>query len=885
MRSIAALHEHESIFIAPPSQRPVLAALTDLSQAGLVAPFHWLESVPDLDAPGVRQLPIDPHLVTVRGGEVVASRYSRVVNRHGLTTLRLVVVVPVGHPAQDALTAHTELRYLNLGVSSAAHREPIRVLIPWSAEPLSADLGHQGWSNVMLSPESTADPGFTALAWWANPESIPGAAAIGLAVQAGIAGSVTEAPNDGQGGSVSTAVRVVRSFVRQTDAHAVEDDLRSRVMHIDGTLPQPVRADTNLRIPAYDDPEVRVTETAQAWYQRHSSSLRRKPIDVPAAGEGRTMSFGQALQLFFSFMIKALLGAPGDWLRSQIRSAKASIAASVGQMVFGEGSAITVVVGGVDANGRNAGWRELVAAAQTASQGMPDASFRQAQPRPRDFAALWQDLLSGARALADGSGFDKLGLGVYEGYIPQRDTIAPARDGDGSFVMTQSIGSYPAGTVLHAWDHLEIERVVADLVALSTVQGPQAQAAYQTAQAITQWQKRGMRRYLPLIGFYITSTFDQTRKDIAELVERLRVLLAEDIDAQMERRQRRLALIMRVLAAVLVIVLLGAAFLGVLGKVDWLVVALVCLGTLLIWGVTALVTFMTQQREVFRLIFQARAREEQLPVINANLCLAVEDLASLGEAYAQFDRWASVLTSFLSDPLGDRGTARTAQEHVTQLPVPIQRVVVHADADAVANTAAELRAAVFTVGWISDAWGAMGAFLKDDLSPDQLSRLNARQLEIFAEPGSPGSALSNWATGLETKGVRSTLGDSRWQRCLKILGSANGPDLRLTAATPDGGARLVVDYRQDLSESKPGEVVTDLFDVSARMGQERWTTSEGHWFREQHDGMSATMVLADATAPIRPEGFVFHPSSGGEHAAEPDDVDAIPPLSVGPLEY
>lgn len=885
MSSIAASHEHESIFIAPPSQRPVLAALTDLSQAGLLAPFHWLESDPDLDAPGARQVPIDPHLVTVRGGEVIASRYSRVVNRHGLTTLRLVVVVPVGHPAQDALTAHTELRYLNLGISSAAHREPVRVLIPWSAEPLSADLGHQGWSNVMLSPESTADPGFTAMAWWADPESIPGAAAIGLAVQAGIAGSVTEAPNDGQSNSVSTSVRVVRSFVRQTDAHAVEDDLRSRVMHIDGTLPQPVRADTNLRIQAYHDPEGRAIEAAQAWHQRHASTLRRKPIDMPVAGEGRTMGFGQALQLFFSFMAKALLGAPGDWLRGQIRSVKASIAASVERMVFGEGSAITVVVGGVDANGRNAGWRELVAAAQTASQSIPDDPSLQAQPRPRDFAALWQDLLSGARALADGSGFDQLGLGTYEGYIPQRDIIAPAPDGDGSFVMSQSIGSYPAGTVLHAWDHLEINRVVADLTTLSTTPGPQAQAASQTAQAIRQWQERGKRRYLPLVGSHIASAFGQTRKDIAEYVERLRALLAEDIDTQMERRQRRLAVIMRVLVVILLVVLLGTVLLGALGKISWLVVVLVCLGALLFWVLTALITFMTQQREVFRLIFMAETRDEQLPVINANLRLAVEDLASLGEAYAQFDRWASVLTSFLADPLGDRGAARTVQEHVAQLPAPVQRVVVHADADAVANTAAELRAAVFTVGWISDAWGAMGAFLKDDLSPDQLSRLNARQLEIFAEPGLPGSALSNWATGLETKGVRSTLGDSRWQRCLTILGSANGPDLRLTAATPDSGARLVVDYRQDLSEFKPGEVVTDLFDVSARMGQERWTVREGHWFREQHDGMSATMVLADATAPIRPAGFVFHTSNGGERAAESDDVGAIPLLSIDPLEY
>jgi len=39
-----------SVFIAPVSQRPLLAALTDLSGAGLIAPFHWVESAPDAGA-------------------------------------------------------------------------------------------------------------------------------------------------------------------------------------------------------------------------------------------------------------------------------------------------------------------------------------------------------------------------------------------------------------------------------------------------------------------------------------------------------------------------------------------------------------------------------------------------------------------------------------------------------------------------------------------------------------------------------------------------------------------------------------------------------------------------------------------------------------------
>ena len=165
----------------------------------------------------------------------------------------------------------------------------------------------------------------------------------------------------------------------------------------------------------------------------------------------------------------------------------------------------------------------------------------------------------------------------------------------------------------------------------------------------------------------------------------------------------------------------------------------------LVWLIASVAVFVSQQREVFRLIAAAQLRDRRLPVINANLRLAIEDLAAQGEAYAQFDRWASVLTSFLTDPLGERDTERTAREHLTRLPIPIQRVEVEADDESLADAAAELRSKVFTVGWAGQAWEALNARMKEDLTPDQRSQLKSRQLEMFSESGAEGSALSNWA--------------------------------------------------------------------------------------------------------------------------------------------
>lgn len=284
-----------SVFIAPVSQRPLLAALTDLSGAGLVAPFHWVESAPDAGADAAGRA-ADPALVSVRDGRVSASRYSRVVNRHALRTVRLLIVVPVGHPDQDALSSQTELYFHGLGITSTARRECTRVLVPWSARPLAAELGRSGWNNVMLSPEATADPAYSPTPWWEEPECIPGAAAVGLAVQAGLCGAVEDAPHDGRRTTSSTYIEVTRSFVRMTDAHAAEDELRGRVMRMDGRFPRPTRAETGVWIAPYPDPADRATTAARAWGRRHRSALRRPMAPVPDE-EHEQIGFLQALSL------------------------------------------------------------------------------------------------------------------------------------------------------------------------------------------------------------------------------------------------------------------------------------------------------------------------------------------------------------------------------------------------------------------------------------------------------------------------------------------------------------------------------------------------------------------------------------------------------------
>ncbi|MCR2052812.1 hypothetical protein NSA19_08140 [Actinomyces bowdenii] len=866
-----------NILIAPASQRPVLSALVDLSACGLLSPFAWIEAGAEPQSGHDRY---DPALVAVGEGRIAASSFSRVVNRYGLRTVRLVVVVPAGHRSQDALSATAEQFYQLLGLPDGVGRESVRVVVPYSDDPLPVELGRIGWHEVMLSPESTADPAHSAIPWWTRPESIPGAAAVGLAVQSGIYGFVGAAPHDARHEENSYDLGVARVFARTMDARGVEEELRGQVTRVDQRYPQPTRADTGVLIPPVPDPRARVEATAKAWEARHLPSLRRPAVPLPQGPEERSLGLWEVLGLFLSFLGKALIGAPGEWLRSRIRAAKASIAAGVASTVFGQDSPVRVVVGGVDSLGRTIAWKELTQAARSASASLPEDFPRSEQPARRDFGALWQDLVSGSIALLDGSSCANLGISAYEGYLPDRRSVAPGAGQEAAMVITEPLGAVPAGTVLHAWDQLEIERVSAELRRVSQSREPSAQAAARQLGGLEQWRALHGQQLLPRLGMALARCFSSTRQDIAALAAELQELDSEEPGQELDQRQRRLARLMRIMLGALAVVLVVLVGLWALGRMGWTGLLALGLGALIVWLVAALLTFISQQREVFRILFRIQARDERVPVLSANLRMAVEDLAAQGEAYAQFAQWTTIVSAFLADPLGERSAEPSAEPGAACLPDAAQRVAVTADPQHLADTAAQLRTRAFTVGWLTHAWDAMRQSVGLDLDPEQRNRLATRQLTLTAESGEPGSALSNWAQGLASKGVRSQEGARIWQRCLDSLASDEGPRLRLEALAP-AGRRPLADYRQDLMGTGSHPVVLDTLGPLARSGPACLTAGSRAWLRSRREGLSETMVLVESTDPIAPEDFIY-PAPQEQVASALETMDYFTPASHQP---
>lgn len=861
-----------AILIAPPSQRPILEALADLSAAGVVDPFTWIEAPPDPSSARDRE---DPRALAVTDGEVHASTFATQTNRRGLRRVREVVVVPVGHPEQDALSASAENFYQGLDVVGSARTQHVRVIVPWSAEPLPAELGRPGWHGVMLSPESTAEPDFTAVPWWGAPETIPGAAAAGIAVQAGILRGLDDAPVDDAGRSISADIEVIRSFARRVDADAVESGVRRRVLHLGEDVPAPTRSG-GASVPPFASPQTQVRETAQAWADAHASEVRRAGPQLPAS-TGETVGFLAALRLFLSFLLQALISAPENWLRRTLHSAQTTLAGGATTTIFGRDSAVSVIVGGVGPDGSTAGWRQIRDAAREVESTEAGGHPRSGPSARREFASLWTDLLQAGRGLLDGSGASRLGLEAGVGYVPRRSLISLPLEGDGTYSIDEPIGSLPGDLRLHAWDQLEIQRVRNELERTVQTGAAGAQSATQHLAGIDRWRERTGRSLLPLIGAHLSRWFVATRQDIRRVQTELDRLQSTDPDAQLGRTQRILAWILR---GLLLVAVIAGIVLGVLAHRDVIETSTLWIGlaiTVVVWLIASFVTFFLMQREVFRLLHLRSERDQRLPVLREMLRMASEDLVALGDAYDQFDHWAMLQTCFLAAPLGH---ARDDSEETgldTQLPAGVQAPRATAPEGELDDVAAQLRTTLFGVGWLDDSHKDFEATLLDDLTPDQ--RIRVRQAggrpltKILASSADPGSELSLWTEAVRRRGIRSAHGERMWENCLERLTSEHLLDLRILQG--DGAqqrSESLEALRTELFAPRRSAIVDAVLDVGSRTHESRQVEPSANWSREVPVGLGSTVVLVQSTRPIPQEGFVY-PLAGTHDQGRWDAID------------
>ncbi len=110
----------------------------------------------------------------------------------------------------------------------------------------------------------------------------------------------------------------------------------------------------------------------------------------------------------------------------------------------------------------------------------------------------------------------------------------------------------------------------------------------------------------------------RTVREVRELLARIKARAdAVDMSAEIKARQRRLALLMKIFAGVLVVSLVVAGVLVGIGRLNFLWGASIAVGALLAWVIASVVTFMRGQRDLFREMAKRqrsrRARHSAVP--------------------------------------------------------------------------------------------------------------------------------------------------------------------------------------------------------------------------------------------------------------------------------
>lgn len=843
-----------TIFIAPPNQRRILSAMLDLSSAGYLLPCVWWESSQNpLEAPDRA----NPTLLYIAHGKVQPVTLQQIMTQHGLKLLRMVLLVPIGNEEYVALPRHAETYFHDIQITGGVEAHRMRVLIPYGDAYDENACGRAGWYDYMLSPESTRAPEHPAVQWWTNEERLPGAIAFGVATHGGVLSGVGESPSDQLGADISDDIIMTRQFMRVADLSEVDQQLREKVLDVRSYPPRPRRLDQGQAIQPYPHPHQAAAYLADVWAQTNAPLLITARQQIPQHKEER-VGAGQILKQFFAFFFQSLIGAPGRWLDRMIVQTKAAIADRVSTVVFGAHAPISVIVGGVSAQGVPVNWLELNEAAGQLRTAMAHEGLAMPIPAERPLANLWTDFRSAICSMVDGSGYQRLKIRAGEYYIDNWDAIIALEDKESTFTVTTPSKFLPHGASVESWQVSraeDLDRVME--TALKHEQSSVVEREHERRE-LAEWRNRNFTRFIPRIGLHLAQWGNNLKAESQFYMTEIQKLSNTEVAVDMHAQQKRVARLLRI---IFLLALLGvAAFLG-LYFLAWIgaVLLSVFLGiTFLSWLFGSAIAFYQGQRQVFALLHTRQTSDETLKVYTENLARVLDDMQAVALAHRQLDQWATLMRAFLKDPLPVEKKRTDAVRTDVVLPEGIHVEKITASQESIAEAAAKLRAGIFRQGWLTQAWEAAAEKKIAFFTPDQQQLYRDRQFPMEAESARPGDALCNWAQGAHRYGVLSQHGDRLWETCQNHIKQVGTSFMQMNL-TSEG-----LSYEQFINgftNAATGSVDREILTASARADNKALTPMETRFTHTSEDGLSHFMLMVDQTRSLFASDLVFSKKS------------------------
>lgn len=752
-----------TVFLAAPGLADgVLAALTDLSAAGLVEPFHWV-SRPAESAP-------PPSLLRVDSGRQSDVTIQQIVAGERADVVRVCALVPLTGD-DTPLTLQQERFTADLLASTFASARTVRLrcgLVVPGMPPSTATAAVDGWHNVTIAPEDSRGPDMGRL------QLPPGAsrAVIGrhtapvVAALLGLWSGLDHHPLDDAPVPPGQVIRLARSFYRRVDTGDAEATLRNRLLAQDGRLPLP--SDQSSPVVYVHDVGLATSTMAERLWHKHAAILKGPRREYDAARAAEKIGAWQALKMFFGFLWAAIKNAPAAWYQRMVDSVSTGIASTVNKAVFGSDSAYEVVVNGRTARGERAEWSDIPAATAqlTGSLGAPDdAGGHRARS---DLSGVWQDYGRAAMTLADagarGGDLPPVQVGSNRGVLADAATVVPGRaqrftDIPGAIaasVRTDGVDATdPLGIINLRHKLGELERTPEN--------GLQARA---TINAMDAWQRQNANSFGVAVGRRLATAF----ADVFGEVQRLFNALSTAPEPPPEPgRNNRLA---RWIQVTLLVWVLLSAVLGYVVYRDllkWWWAVLIAVFALLLGIGLCCRAFLRSQQELFQLMNKRRALMNRREVDLENLRTALRDLNRLSQAYGEYLCWSRALGAFLAAPLGpDVQQARATLRVSWGLPLTTAVGYAGPPTNEIDNAVEYLRRELFGPNWLSPAWEHLITSADPTVAGGR--EVIAENSPLWREPGyGSRSLLDRWSSDLFTGARVSTGADAAWQRAQLAL--------------------------------------------------------------------------------------------------------------------
>lgn len=853
----------DALTILVGSSGPAVAlhdALRDWSAEGLLNVFVWVTAESAMTADPVGLLVDNGAEEGVGVSEVLARRQPRVVR---------VVSLNMADGSDRNTTEPTKrLASLVRAAGGDVKLVTMRLFLVDPARTCQEPRPVEGWHNVLLSPEDAQSPTslkmslpstttVTDFGAWAAPS---------VAALTGLYAGLATSPFDLAAPLPGIQVRVARAFFRRLDATAVENDLRAQVLSLGGNYPEVRDGSQESQYIEDSGVELATSTMAKALWSQHQHLLKGARVKATAAP---VQSIGplRALKMFFSFLLSAVKNAPVAWWQSVVAGTKAKLASGVQNAVFGDSdSQYRVAVTGM-AEGASLTLRERLAAIRSMERAVA-SEFRE-QVVHADLSELWKDYVAGALTLLDGGqrqqAMPPVQIGAQRGVLAWASQCVPDQSHafttiPGALASAGTIRVVPPADTMTAhqlWEHL-------DRLSTDPLLGVEAEL---TKRELDIWASKNQQTYVAQCAGVPAASFLELTGEIEQLHDLLeRASSLADPDKDSKQILVRTTKLLRWLLIGLGVVLVLLVVCGVFAVLGWLLVSVLSLVSLVGWLGSSLLVFLHGQRDLFQWLVRRENAVSQCDAAQRNLVEAIRDARRVGDIYRLFLHWSRVLGAFLADPLGEGAAdAHSASVLASRLPLAVGLGVAHSDVNSLAQAAQELRAWLFTPGWLDEVWEACVGAAGAQLGPGAAAAL-AHPEEIYRERAVEGSHLvGDWADVLERDGVRSQAGDRMWKE--QALEHTDLESLATSISEPDGTRTTFAKFMDgaQIPQDVPGRprlFADTAFSADARVYGKHAVAET--WQRVVHLDVGRGAVLVEMSAGVRPSELVGRSTTSGD---------------------